>query len=112
IGDRALENNARFPFVYDLAEHWKQHTGMPFIFAAWVANKDLPETFLNAFEAANELGLRHLEEIIRKNPFPHYDLFRYYTENIQYRLSPKMHRGKDLFLEQIRTGATIGSPIN
>src|SRR5690606_16024241 len=30
IGDRALQNTPRFPYVYDLSEYWKKHTGMPF----------------------------------------------------------------------------------
>lgn len=101
IGDRALQNNTRFPFVYDLSEFWKAHTGLPFIFAAWVANKKLPPSFLEDFDAANALGLQHLSEIISANPCPPQDLFKYYTENIRYRLSAGMHRGKDLFLNKI-----------
>lgn len=103
IGDRALQNNGRFPYIYDLSDSWKKHTGLPFIFAAWVANRALPASFVHDFEAANALGLQHLEEIIRANTFPHYNLLKYYTENIRYRLSPDMHRGKDLFLKQIKT---------
>ena len=33
IGDRALENLSKYPYVYDLGLAWKQHTGLPFVFA-------------------------------------------------------------------------------
>lgn len=35
IGDPALEVRDRFPYVLDLAEAWREWTGLPFVFAAW-----------------------------------------------------------------------------
>lgn len=101
IGDRALENLKRFPYVYDLAAAWKDFTGLPFVFAAWVANKSLPEDFLDAFDKANALGLDHLDEIIAENSFPAYDLKTYYTENIHYELDAEKNKGLQKFLELI-----------
>ena len=37
IGDRALTSLSSFEHIYDLGLAWKQHTGLPFVFAAWVA---------------------------------------------------------------------------
>ena len=45
IGDRALENLQNFPYVYDLAEAWYDYTKKPFVFATWVANKEIPDAF-------------------------------------------------------------------
>jgi len=101
IGDRALIQRERFPYVYDLAACWKEHTGLPFIFAAWVANKDLPADFLREFNAANAIGLAHLDEIKKANPFPAYDLNVYYTENIRFRLDEQKQKGLDLFLRYL-----------
>ncbi len=102
IGDRALKQLTNFEYIYDLSEAWKDFTGLPFIFAAWVANKDLPADFLERFNAANALGLDHLEEIVEANPFPYYDLMTYYTENIRYHLDDEKKKGMELFLGMIK----------
>ena len=93
IGDRALEQRNVSPFIYDLGDAWKKHTGLPFVFAAWISNKELPVDFLKEFNAANEKGLNSIEEVIRMLPESPYDLNRYYRENIKYMLSDKMRNG-------------------
>jgi cyclic dehypoxanthinyl futalosine synthase len=35
IGDAALDIEGKFPFQLDLAEAWREWTGLPFVFAAW-----------------------------------------------------------------------------
>lgn len=103
IGDRALQQRPNFKYIYDLAAEWKKHTGLPFIFAAWIANKDLPAAFLEAFNKANATGLDHLDEVIAENPYPYYDLKTYYTENIHYYLDEEKKKGLALFLEKLAT---------
>ena len=102
IGDRALQQLTNFEYIYDLAEAWGYYTGLPFIFAAWVANKHLPEDFINAFNAANAEGLRHIDEVVTENPYPYYDLKKYFTQNIHYLLDEQKRKGLDKFLEQIK----------
>ncbi len=80
IGDRALEQRHNFAYIYDLARAWNDWTGLPFVFAAWVANKDLPPDFLTRFNAANAEGLEHIDEAVAANPFPLYDLQTYYRQ--------------------------------
>ncbi|MBS1586839.1 MAG: menaquinone biosynthesis protein [Bacteroidetes bacterium] len=101
IGDRALKQYTNFEYVYDLATAWKEHTGLDFVFAAWVANKDLPADFLTRFNAANAEGLNHIDEVIAQNSFPYYDLRTYYTENIRYRLDDAKLKGMNKFLQLI-----------
>lgn len=101
IGDRALQQLDNFKYVYDLAEGWKELTGLPFVFAAWVANKDLPEQFISSFNAANAIGLQHLDEIVAENHIPYYDLKKYYTENIHYHIDTDKKKGLDMFLKMI-----------
>ena len=101
IGDRALQQLHNFEYVYDLSAAWKVYTGLDFIFAAWIANKELPEDFKARFNAANATGLDHLEEIIAANPFPYYDLHTYYTDNIKFYLDNKKKEGLNKFLELI-----------
>lgn len=102
IGDRALKQRSNFEYIYDLAEGWKELTGLPFVFAAWVANKELPDDFLSAFNAANAKGLRHIDEVVAQNPFPYYDLHTYYTKNIHYLIDEDKKKGLNKFLEMIR----------
>lgn len=102
IGDRALKQRTNFEYVYDLADGWKELTGLPFVFAAWVANKELPQAFKDAFNAANADGLKHIDEVVAQNPFPYYDLHTYYTENIHYLLDADKKKGLELFLQMIR----------
>ncbi len=101
IGDRALQALPAFPYVYDLSTAWKAWTGLPFIFAAWVATKELPADFLAAFDAAQAEGLQQLDAVVAANPFPAYDLHTYYTRNIHYRLDAEKRRGLALFFEKI-----------
>lgn len=101
IGDRALEQRSKHPFIYDLGEAWKNFTGLGFVFAAWISNKQIDPLFLNLFNAANELGLEHLPEIISENPYPHIDLHDYYTQNISYFINNDKRKGLDLFLKML-----------
>lgn len=103
IGDRALVNLDKFEHIYDLGLAWKAYSGLPFVFAAWVANKPIPLEFMEAFDAANGYGLSHLEDVIALIPANEqvYDLHKYYTENISYELTPEKKAGLDKFLEAL-----------
>jgi chorismate dehydratase len=103
IGDRALEKRGQYAYVYDLAEHWMAFTGMPFVFAAWIANRELPRTFTEPFNVANNLGLEYIDKVIAENPYTAYDLKTYYTQNIDYFLSNRKRQGLERFLELLRT---------
>ncbi|CAN5698030.1 menaquinone biosynthesis protein [soil metagenome] len=98
IGDRAFAQRQVSPFRYDLAEAWQTFTGLPFVFAAWVANKKLQQSFLDAFNEANGYGLTKLEDVINENPYDKYDLHTYYTKNISYNLDDKKRQGLETFL--------------
>ncbi len=99
IGDRALEQRKVSPYIYDLGEAWIAMTGLPFVFAAWVSNKQLPADFIEAFDAANKLGLQHIETAVAENPYPLFDLRKYWTEHISYELTPNKRKGLEKFLE-------------
>ena len=102
IGDRALEQRKISAYTYDLAAAWKAHTGLPFVFAAWVANKPLGEDFEDAFNRANGYGVSHIAEVVAEIDYPVYDLIKYYTKNISYQLDEEKRKGLALFLEKLR----------
>ena len=101
IGDRAFEQRTISPFHYDLAAAWIDFTGLPFVFAAWVANKKLPEAFITSFNAANNIGLQHIDAVAAENTSPFYDLKTYFTENISYDLTAEKRKGLEKFLEYL-----------
>ena len=101
IGDRALEQRKMSKYVYDLGLAWKDYTGLPFVFAAWVANKELPEDFLDAFNRANGFGVQHMDAVLQETNYGMYDLKKYYTENISYELTDKKKQALKLFLNLI-----------
>jgi chorismate dehydratase len=102
IGDRALEQRNRSAHIYDLGEAWKQLTGKPFVFAAWVSNKPMEPAFIKAFNEANEFGLKHITEIVQQNPCTFFDLERYYTEFIIYSLDEEKKQGMKAFLSKLQ----------
>lgn len=78
IGDAALllttgaedDGGARripYPHVYDLGAEWKRWTGLPFVFAVWVAQRSVPVARSLAVHAsliaARDWGLAHLDEL-------------------------------------------------
>lgn len=101
IGDRALEQRKVSPYIYDLGEAWIHLTGLPFVFAAWVSNKPLPAGFIEAFEAANKLGLANIDKVVAGIPYTVFDLHKYYTEHISYELTAEKRKGLEKFLSFI-----------
>ena len=98
IGDRALSQRQYSKYIYDLAEAWQEMTGLPFVFAAWVANKKLPDGFADSFNIATGEGFKHIDEIVSALDFPDYDMHYYYLENIDYNLDEKKRKAIQLFL--------------
>lgn len=101
IGDRALEQRQISPRVYDLGAAWKDFTGLPFVFAAWVSNKRLDPAFIEAFNEANGKGLLHLDAVVAENPYPHFNLREYFTRHLDYRLDESKRQGLERFLRYL-----------
>ncbi|MDB5279452.1 MAG: hypothetical protein JWR61_4407 [Ferruginibacter sp.] len=101
IGDRALQQRLKSTFIYDLSTTWKELTGKPFVFAAWISNKQMTQQFIANFNQANKFGLDNLERVVRENPYDTYDLHTYYTDNIKF--NPQFDKLEviTLFLEKI-----------
>jgi len=75
IGDDALKAKKTIfdMYVYDLGEVWYKHTGLPFVFALWIARKDcstkkaeLFERFVHDLNKAKESAMNNLNEIAQE----------------------------------------------
>ena len=104
IGDRAFEQRKISTFIYDLGSEWRSITGLPFVFAAWVSTKPLPEDFIELFDAANAIGLQHIDEIVQAESFDLYDLSKYYTLHLSYDLDELKQKGMEKFLNLLAIG--------
>lgn len=102
IGDRALVKRLHSKFIYDLGLAWKEMTGMPFVFAAWVSNKLMSVEFIAAFNKANEFGVANLASVIDENPYKVYDLNKYYTNDIIFKPEFDKLEVITLFLEKLK----------
>lgn len=110
IGDRALEQRLRSKYIYDLGEAWKAHTGLPFVFAAWISRRKLPKDFEERFNEANAVGLCHIDDVVKQNPFTVFDLKTYFSRCIQYQLTPEKRKGLKLFLEKLKSNTLQPNP--
>ncbi|HEY0298782.1 MAG TPA: menaquinone biosynthesis protein [Arachidicoccus sp.] len=105
IGDRVFEQKMVAQpkkFIYDLAEEWTYFTELPFMMAAWIANKELPQAFVEKFNTANKVGLDNIDAVLAENPYTKYDLHTYYTRNISFNITDDKLKAMQLFLKYMQ----------
>ena len=110
IGDKTIGLDKRFRYVYDLGEAWEKYTsGLPFVFAAWVSNRPMSETFLKKFNAALKAGLNHIPELIYLLPTQEngFDLKEYFTKYISYDFDAEKHTALRRFLSEINSKVVL-----
>lgn len=102
IGDRTFGKKSDYPYAYDMGEEWMKFTGLPFVYAAWVANKTIPETFIAEFNAALAFGLSHRQELLKELPvIANFDLDDYLMHKLDFELTDKKREALSLFLSYI-----------
>ena len=104
IGDRAFDLNKKYDYIYDLSAIWKEMTGLPFVFAAWVANEKLPKDFITDFNKALEKGLSDIDKALNQEGgnYPYCENPKEYLNNkISYILDAEKLKGMELFLKKI-----------
>jgi chorismate dehydratase len=102
IGDRALAQRKKSTYIYDLGEAWKNYTGLPFVYAAWISKEKLDDSFLSKFSDANKMGLLQLEKVISQLPQESFDLHDYYTKYVSYEFDEEKKKGLNLFLSELK----------
>ena len=105
IGDKAFIVEKKYNYSYDLAEVWKNFTGLPFVFACWVTNCKLEKRFVDKFEEAILYGVSHISDAALTAKFNGLncisDIEHYLRNNMSYNLDEKKKEGMRLFLEMI-----------
>ena len=98
IGDRSFGLKEKYNYCYDLAAEWKKFCDLPFVFAVWVANKELAKEQLSDFNAAIAMGMMHIDKVIKLLPKHNFDPEHYLKKNISYRLDDAKKKGLEKFL--------------
>ena len=103
IGDKVIgDEPPDYPHQLDLGEAWKNLTGLPFVFAAWMSRSgielgDLPEKL----EASRKLGLSQVDRIIEREAparrWPVDVARRYLTEYLKFEIGPRQLQAIELF---------------
>lgn len=123
IGDPGMSFSREHVVVYDLAELWRKHTSLGFVFAMWMAHeRELEKVLRVDFAGARDEGLEHVEEIAslyqKVVGLPLGEIKTYLLENISFALDEEMRAGLDLFyrlahkhgiIEQVRPLRMLGS---
>jgi len=102
IGDRTFGRKEDYAFAYDMGEEWKKFTGLPFMYAAWVANREIDQNFKDEFNAALKFGLEHRKELLEElPPNSDFDLDDYLHHKLQFEVTEDRKKALELFLAYI-----------
>lgn len=103
IGDRTFGKKSQYQFVYDLSEEWQKFTGLPFVFAAWIANKPVSQEFVDQFNISLKYGLEHRPELLKELPKREdFDLEDYLMHKLDFNLTEDKKKALHLFLNYIK----------
>ncbi len=105
IGDPALEVEGRHAHVVDLAQAWRELTGLPFVFAAWCGRPGaLSGDDERLLERARALGLERrpaiAAEYAARTGLSASSLLSYLREAIAYELGDEERRGLERFYDE------------
>lgn len=119
IGDEALRlrNHPAYPQRLDLAEAWREWTGLPFIFGLWVVSRSAADAGLfNSDPAAllrraRDWGVSHMDTILDLTlhgcPLSREELRIYYRDGLVYTLQGRELDGLQLFYEKLAAARMI-----
>lgn len=120
IGDDALRYGAHEmkdsgvgrTLVYDLGEIWYQKTGLPFVFALWIARAGIYEQdgellnrFIKDLDSAKNTALKDLRTIAAHSPMRAFmaeeDILAYWNK-LDYELTDEHKKGLELFRQYLQ----------
>ncbi|MGC8623663.1 MAG: menaquinone biosynthetic enzyme MqnA/MqnD family protein [Phycisphaerae bacterium] len=107
IGDKVVNGappDAQYPYQLDLGEQWKVLTGLPFVFAMWMmpadrANVELAALLAGARQRGGEITEHLVAKYAEEKHWPPELARRYFTEYLQYAVTPRCRLGIEKFFE-------------
>jgi chorismate dehydratase len=119
IGDEALRlrNHPEYPHRLDMAEAWREWTGLPFIFGLWVVSRQAAENKLfhddpgELLRRGRDWGLANMEVILDLTvhgcPLSREELRVYYRDGLVYSLGEEELQGLRLFYDKLARAGMI-----
>lgn len=104
IGDKVFELEKRFSTKIDLALQWREMTGLPFVFAAWIACTPKGVEFQGRLNDALAYGVENIDKAIEQYASDKQYAKKYLTENIKFNMSAEKRRSMELFWQHINPG--------
>jgi chorismate dehydratase len=95
IGDKVITDEPKdCPYQIDLGQAWKELTGLPFVFAAWMGRADADLGDLPAIlDEARRRGMAEVEQIVRhyapEHRWPTAIARQYLTQNLRFEIGDR-----------------------
>jgi chorismate dehydratase len=100
IGDKVFKHRANYAYHYDLASAWKTLTGLPMVFAVWIARPGVPDHVIEALDHACAAGLDVLQK--GESGLSQWQN-RYLLDKISYPLDANKIKAMELYLEMAQS---------
>ncbi len=119
IGDEALSARGKYLHdpsvrIYDLAEEWRSLTGLPFVFAAWIARQDLPARaraeLSGLLSQSRDCGLEQIPTLARESATPELSaevIEHYLSHAIQFTITPRHRAAMEEFRARLSARGLI-----
>jgi len=98
IGDKVFTHEKKFRNNHDLGQVWEEVTGLPFVFAVWIAKENQGGTIEDELNQVLKIGLDDIPKVVK-----HYQgeadktLINYLENNIDFNFTPKKRNALKLF---------------
>lgn len=105
IGDVGMTAELPGGYILDLGQAWHDWTGLPFVWAVWLANADAPiDALCELLHFAYEWGMQNIEQIIReaveRTGMSQALVARYLKEVMVYRIEDRFLQGLQRFRQE------------
>ncbi|MDR1856991.1 MAG: menaquinone biosynthesis protein [Desulfovibrio sp.] len=119
IGDEALRlrRHPDYPHRIDMAQAWREWTGLPFIFGLWVISREAADAGMfgedpaDLLRRARDWGLAHMDVILELTglgcPLTREELITYYRDGLVYSLGPEEREGLICFYGKLADAGVI-----
>lgn len=102
IGDRSFHLKGHYKTEVDLAEEWKSLTGLPMVFAVWVANDNVSNKFVHQLNEAFIYGIENTALVVKNlKDDCGINLSEYYTTYVKYQIGKDEKKAIELFISKI-----------
>lgn len=104
IGDKAILNAPQTKYVYDLGQEWTEWQKLPFVFAAWMSQKDLGKSATQTLQNSLKTSLANLDLLVDRfaDKWDKNHLKNYFSKSINYVLGEDDLKGITRFFELLK----------